>query len=105
MTAMKTWLLNAMGKPEVYPIRAHDPRFAREAAPAGVLPHPPRRPGGFSSQAPCGCPSGGGARRPGAWRLRAAHECSPPPRSEEHTSELPSLEKLVCPLLLENKKT
>src|SRR5438046_4594411 len=30
---------------------------------------------------------------------------APPPRSEEHTSELQSLTNLVCRLLLEKKKT
>src|SRR5690606_41473143 len=37
-----------------------------------------------------------GPRRRGSWRRRA--------RSEEHTSELQSREKLVCRLLLEKKK-
>src|SRR5690606_39333587 len=34
----------------------------------------------------------------------AAGAPSPPPRSEEHTSELQSRENLVCRLLLEKKK-
>src|SRR5437016_9315849 len=33
-----------------------------------------------------------------------AADCSSPPRSEEHTSELQSLTNLVCRLLLEKKK-
>src|SRR5690606_41474608 len=45
--------------------------------------------------------AGGGRCAPGAarWGLR----CAPRPRSEEHTSELQSREKLVCRLLLEKK--
>src|SRR5438093_2857719 len=35
---------------------------------------------------------------------RAADGRAPPPRSEEHTSELQSLTNLVCRLLLEKKK-
>src|SRR5258705_9391967 len=34
-----------------------------------------------------------------------AEEPAPPPRSEEHTSELQSLRHLVCRLLLEKKQT
>src|SRR6266545_7389420 len=35
---------------------------------------------------------------------KPAFRCAPPPRSEEHTSELQSLAYLVCRLLLEKKK-
>src|SRR3712207_7681493 len=35
---------------------------------------------------------------------RRARRCSPPERSEEHTSELQSRQYLVCRLLLEKKK-
>src|SRR5438093_6563532 len=42
------------------------------------------------------------ARQRPRGRRRAAP--SPPPRSEEHTSELQSLTNLVCRLLLEKKK-
>src|SRR6478672_13615162 len=35
----------------------------------------------------------------------AACSCTPPARSEEHTSELQSRSDLVCRLLLEKKKT
>src|SRR5205823_14271214 len=35
---------------------------------------------------------------------RTSWRCRPPPRSEEHTSELQSLAYLVCRLLLEKKK-
>src|SRR5438093_5342341 len=48
------------------------------------------------------------ARRRRSTEIRRSHECSysEPPnlRSEEHTSELQSLTKLVCRLLLEKKK-
>src|SRR6266511_1132850 len=37
-------------------------------------------------------------------RRRAGRSCGRCPRSEEHTSELQSREKLVCRLLLEKKK-
>src|SRR5690606_41809108 len=43
----------------------------------------------------------GSAHRPHGHRLR---QRSSVPRSEEHTSELQSREKLVCRLLLEKKK-
>src|SRR2546425_7526646 len=46
-------------------------------------------------------PAGGNAAPPD-WRR---HSRRPPPRSEEHTSELQSLAYLVCRLLLEKKKT
>src|SRR5690606_40729739 len=46
------------------------------------------------------CWSGGAARQPGSARPRRRGA----PRSEEHTSELQSREKLVCRLLLEKKK-
>src|SRR6266511_5901346 len=46
------------------------------------------------------CRSARRARRSG----RSSREATPPaPRSEEHTSELQSREKLVCRLLLEKK--
>src|SRR5436309_10824203 len=45
---------------------------------------------------------GGPSWRCRAWGRRPAPE--PPPRSEEHTSELQSRENLVCRLLLEKKK-
>src|SRR5215203_7489763 len=38
------------------------------------------------------------------WAGPAPRSCSPPPRSEEHTSELQSRQYLVCRLLLEKKK-
>src|SRR5438552_12606282 len=38
-------------------------------------------------------------------RTRSTVSCSPPARSEEHTSELQSPDHLVCRLLLEKKKT
>src|SRR2546427_1102879 len=38
------------------------------------------------------------------WRTAPACPLSPPPRSEEHTSELQSQSNLVCRLLLEKKK-
>src|SRR5690606_41356568 len=43
-------------------------------------------------------PAAGGAPR------RTGHRQSSPGRSEEHTSELQSREKIVCSLLLEKKK-
>src|SRR2546430_12553722 len=57
--------------------------------------------------------AGPGRRPPPAprpWRrtARSATACrcaGTPPRSEEHTSELPSQSNLVCRLLLEKKKT
>src|SRR5690242_21346350 len=52
----------------------------------------------FRSWSPRTCPSAAGARS-------SATKSSPPPRSEEHTSELQSHVKLVCRLLLEKKKT
>src|SRR3712207_6931394 len=56
-----------------------------------------------------------GAGRPGGRRTagaslacsatsRSCLPCCPPPRSEEHTSELQSRQYLVCRLLLEKKK-
>src|SRR5262249_61711171 len=57
---------------------------------------------------PCGSGSGSvSARkltRPENGRLRTAMAASTAIRSEEHTSELQSLTKLVCRLLLEKKK-
>src|SRR5690606_41920520 len=46
------------------------------------------------------------ARRaqPRAWGRSRPCARAPPPRSEEHTSELQSRENLVCRLLLEKKK-
>src|SRR6266702_7105934 len=46
--------------------------------------------------------SGGGITRAGGWR--APSRGRPPPRSEEHTSELQSRGHRVCRLLLEKKK-
>src|SRR5262249_61231060 len=61
---------------------------ASAPAPAGPIPFPPssRVPG---PPRPCSCLPGSRART----------------RSEEHTSELPSLTKLLFPLLLGKKKT
>src|SRR5687768_18226384 len=59
-------------------------------------PPPPPRPGPpTGTRPPCRPPRGRGRRRGGA---------GPPPRSEEHTSELQSRLHLVCRLLLEKKK-
>src|SRR5690606_40833466 len=57
-------------------------------------------------------PSSQGARKEGLARPRRRHrrarrttrQAEAPARSEEHTSELQSREKLVCRLLLEKKK-
>src|SRR2546430_4896429 len=56
---------------------------------------------GVSSRAPVA-----GLPRPhtGASRPRRRWALAPPPRSEEHTSELQSQSNLVCRLLLEKKK-
>src|SRR5690606_39917011 len=60
---------------------------------------PPARPAlQFARAAPHGRGRGERCRRP----LTPANICG---RSEEHTSELQSREKLVCRLLLEKKKT
>src|SRR5690606_41744162 len=45
-----------------------------------------------------------GSASPGHARNAPALRRCPPPRSEEHTSELQSRENLVCRLLLEKKK-
>src|SRR3712207_7152665 len=50
---------------------------------------------------PEGSPSSSSRSRAGD----GARFCAPPPRSEEHTSELQSRQYLVCRLLLEKKKT
>src|SRR5436309_8051675 len=57
-----------------------------------------------------GCPAAGACRRPARRaprpRAKSRHfRRRPAARSEEHTSELQSREKLVCRLLLEKKKT
>src|SRR3712207_8981640 len=61
-----------------------------------------RRGGGPAQPVPAGParpdPPPAGARRP------AGPPPRPPPRSEEHTSELQSRQYLVCRLLLEKKK-
>src|SRR6266487_3809381 len=81
----------------------------RPAAPAAA--------GGRAARARLGAALGvKRARRPRSWRQRAdagpgaagragAGAVHPPPRSEEHTSELQSPVHLVCRLLLEKKKT
>src|SRR5690606_41198206 len=46
-----------------------------------------------------------GAPRPPGCQQVTANTSDTTPRSEEHTSELQSREKLVCRLLLEKKKT
>src|SRR5690606_40863784 len=48
-------------------------------------------------------PAAGRKRASGRKQTRRARR-NPPPRSEEHTSELQSRENLVCRLLLEKKK-
>src|SRR5438445_2441299 len=51
------------------------------------------------------CPEAAASGPPdGSWSGRCRNG-SPPPRSEEHTSELQSRQYLVCRLLLEKKKT
>src|SRR3989442_8738936 len=57
-----------------------------------------------------GARPGASASAPPAWRspgtvtASARGRAAPPPRSEEHTSELQSRPHLVCRLLLEKKK-
>src|SRR5690606_39943798 len=48
--------------------------------------------------------AGGRSSRTCCWPTRATGRRRRPARSEEHTSELQSREKLVCRLLLEKKK-
>src|SRR5690606_39526468 len=68
--------------------------------PAGIV----RPPAGLRGRPPAGL----AARRGGAGRCRTCgnrrHHSPDSLRSEEHTSELQSREKLVCRLLLEKKK-
>src|SRR5256885_17048087 len=51
------------------------------------------------------CPPPGRPPRPDGGRRARTPPDGPPPRSEEHTSELQSPCNLVCRLLLEKKKT
>src|SRR5690606_41989359 len=79
--------------------RSSDLRFHR------LVRHPPGQgePLGRPAKPPRGCgaqPPGPGVARPPA----GGHRPRERRRSEEHTSELQSREKLVCRLLLEKKK-
>src|SRR6266700_390912 len=67
--------------------------------PAGQAAHGHR---GAADDRPCVAQRRAGADRPGGGRHR--HTRNRRSRSEEHTSELQSREKLVCRLLLEKKK-
>src|SRR5690606_40881283 len=78
---------------------------ARNAGTAGVQPS--RIASGHSRPPPrLGRRSQRGASVTQTQRSKALKQCltSPRPRSEEHTSELQSREKLVCRPLLEKKK-
>src|SRR5690606_41934900 len=98
-----------------YVHRAHPtfpPRRSSDLSAATCSPRSASRTRPATPPRPCGSawrwPSSGsyeGTGRP--WRPgRAWHSTprGPPPRSEEHTSELQSRENLVCRLLLEKKK-
>src|SRR5260370_39479954 len=102
-TVYSIFLYNDTANTEIYTLSLHDalPIFVEHSADrrpsrstAGVFL--PRRcgSGGSAASRPAHrVPSGGGCR------YRAA------PRSEEHTSELPSHFKLVCRILLHKKHT
>src|SRR6266516_4280460 len=74
-----------------------DPVLSSPACDAPSSSPPPLRSAPLVSWRSCGSPSP--IRPPSARRTLA-----PPPRSEEHTSELQSPYDLVCSLLLEKKK-
>src|SRR2546426_5475930 len=82
------FFFNDTATTEIYTLSLHD------ALPISPSRSERRRFGGRSRTA---CP---GATR--SWRRSS--RSSPPPRSEEHTSELQSPCNLVCRLLLEKKK-
>src|SRR5690606_41550589 len=75
---------------------------------AAPVPHPGRprgaRPGAAAGFRGHGV-GGAGLHRPGAGKEVTAGAQRFGTRSEEHTSELQSREKIVCRLLLEKKKT
>src|SRR5438034_8879637 len=83
--------------PEVYALSLHDalPISRPGTAPTRAAPRLARRGSASSRRSPgCGPPDAD----------RWARGSAPPPRSEEHTSELQSHSELVCRLLLEKKK-
>src|SRR3712207_6932130 len=92
---MMVFFFNDTATTEIYTLSLHD------ALPISVAAARPAR------AAPAPAPAAARARRwpavPACGRPRAAP--GPPPRSEEHTSELQSRQYLVCRLLLEKKKT
>src|SRR2546430_7692926 len=76
------FFFNDTATTEIYTLSLHDalPIWSRSATRGSPRPVPRRRPRGAGPRAE-----------------------SPPPRSEEHTSELQSQSNLVCRLLLEKK--
>src|SRR5690606_41492237 len=88
---------------EIHPLSLHD------ALPicGGGRAAPVRADRGEPGRGQAGRPrvGGGGAARQAGVRVRRGGPRTGTPRSEEHTSELQSREKLVCRLLLEKKKT
>src|SRR5689334_24662136 len=82
------FFFNDTATTEIYTLSLHD-----------ALPISTRRCTSAARSSRGGCSA---ARRTRRTASRAS--CSPPPRSEEHTSELQSQFHLVCRLLLEKKK-
>src|SRR3712207_8673837 len=94
------FFFNDTATTEIYTLSLHDALPICPVRGRGALPLPGLRVGGDH-------PRGAGQHhrllhlRPG---LRLEPAVHPPPRSEEHTSELQSRQYLVCRLLLEKKK-
>src|SRR5438093_8279820 len=80
----------------IFALRAATLAAAGAAARAGRVPGPPNR---RRANAPLA------RAAPRRWRAPPRRAGQDTDRSEEHTSELQSLTKLVCRLLLEKKKT
>src|SRR3712207_8200713 len=72
-------------------------RRRRDASLDGVITPPKRPPSSAGTAPPHRCSAGTRPRTPHVARP------GPPPRSEEHTSELQSRQYIVCRLLLEKK--
>src|SRR3712207_9543077 len=98
-TLVHCFFFNDTATTEIYTLSLHDAlpicrRYARSSTPSASpwASSAPPRPRPWWD----GCMTGRAAP-PRCWRCSA--------RSEEHTSELQSRQYLVCPLLLEKKKT
>src|SRR3712207_9365707 len=80
---------------DIYTLYLHDALPISARRPARGRRRPPRRP---AADGDPGQLATGGVEA-------AAPAARPPPRSEEHTSELQSRQYLVCRLMLEKKRT